>query len=283
MMRRSKEGVPNGAPLTNYIQFKSFSWLYDQLFETVQAQSDALKEKAFRIRHEVYCDEFGYEEAANHADRLERDAYDERAEHSLLIHKRSGEAIGTVRIVPPNLDDLSHSFPLQDIFKSGRMRDEDLLENMCEISRLCMLKKFRARNGDEGSPLGGVHDQEQETFVDRSCRRVARRIIPFAPIGLIQSSFDMASRQGLTHGCAILETRLISSLEQLGIICERIGPTIEYQGNRQPIIIDFLATMNNLRVHQRAVWEMVTQNGVLHERLYKMRDQKQKNKEFLNN
>tara|TARA_R110002124_G_scaffold287216_1_gene471359 strand:- start:44281 stop:45126 length:846 start_codon:yes stop_codon:yes gene_type:complete len=279
-MNRSKDSVANGALLTNYIQFKSFSWLYDQLFETVAAQSDSLKEKSFRIRHEVYCDEFGYEEAAKHADRLERDAYDERAEHSLLIHKRSGEAIGSVRIVPPNFSDLSQSFPLQDIFKSGRLRDEDLLENMCEISRLCMLKKFRVRSGDEGSPLGGVHDQEQETFVDRSCRRVARRIIPFAPIGLIQSSFDMASQRGLTHGCAILETRLINSLEQLGIICERIGPIIDYQGNRQPIIIDFLTTMNNLKVHQKAVWEMVTKNGELHDRLYRMRSKKQAEKEF---
>lgn len=262
-----KEQASFGAPIKDYIQFKSFSWLYNQLFETVIAESPALKEKAYRIRYEVLCEEFGYEEAARHANKLERDIYDDRAKHCLLIHKRSGEAIGTVRLVMPNSEDLHNSFPLQEIFSGSRLRDEHIINNMCEISKLCILKKFRTRCGDERSPLGGVHDQDQETFIDKSSKRIARRIIPFAPIGLIKSCFDVAIANGYTQGCVLLEVPLIESFERLGIICQRIGPVIDLVNQRQPIIIDFFTSVNNMRVKQKAVWEMMTNNGILHDRI----------------
>lgn len=273
MKNRSNEGALFSAPIKDYIQFKSFSWLYHQLFEVVQAESDALKEKAFRIRHEVFCEEFGYKEVKSNANKLERDIYDERAKHCLLIHKRSGEAIGTLRVVMPDQNDLQNSFPLQEIFSGGRLREDHVLSNICEISRLCVLKKFRSRAGDEGSPLGGVHDQDQETFVDKTCKRLARRIIPFAPIGLIKSGFDIAVENGYTQGCAFLETQLIDSFERLGIVCQRIGPVIDHDGQRQPVIIDFFTTVNNMRVRQKAVWEMVTNNGLMHERIYDLKSE----------
>lgn len=274
MINRSNEGALFNAPFKDYIQFKSFSWLYHQLFEVVEAESEALKEKAFRIRHEVFCEEFGYKEAISNADKLERDVYDERAKHCLLIHKRSGEAIGTLRVVMPDIDKLHESFPLQEMFSGGRLREEHVLENICEISRLCVLKKFRSRIGDEGSPLGGVHNQDQETFVDKTCKRLARRIIPFAPIGLIKSGFDIATNNGFTQCCALLETQLIDSFERLGIICHRIGPVIDVAGHRQPVIIDLFTTVNNMRVRQKAVWEMVTNNGLLHDRIYDLKNEK---------
>jgi N-acyl amino acid synthase of PEP-CTERM/exosortase system len=262
-----KEQASFGAPIKNYLQFKSFSWLYNQLFETVLAESPALKEKAYRIRYEVLCEEFGYQDAARHAGKLERDIYDDHAKHCLLIHKRSGEAIGTVRIVMPNMDAPHNKLPIQDIFSGGRLRDDHAIKNMCEISKLCILKRFRSRDGDEHSPLGGVHDQDQETFIDKSSKRIARRIIPFAPIGLIKSCFDVAIANGYTQGCVLLEVPLIESFERLGLICQRIGPVIDLENQRQPIIIDFFTSINNMRVKQKAVWDMLTNNGILHDRL----------------
>jgi|TARA_R110002126_G_scaffold3263_1_gene18333 N-acyl amino acid synthase of PEP-CTERM/exosortase system len=262
-----KERSMLSAPIKDYLQFKSFSWLYNQLFETVVAESAALKEKAFRIRYEVLCEEFGYQEAERHVNKLERDIYDDHATHCLLIHKRSGEAIGTVRVVMPNMENLGHSLPIQEVFSGGRLREEQTIKNMCEISKLCILKKFRSRHGDERSPLGGVQDQDQETFIDKSSKRLARRIIPFAPIGLIKSCFDVAIANGYTQGCVLLEVPLIESFERLGLICQRIGPVIDHANQRQPIIIDFLTSINNMRVKQKAVWEMLTNNGVLHDRI----------------
>ena len=263
-------GQKSTPPLKDYLQFKSFSWLYNQLFETVIAESDALKEKAFRIRHEVLCEEFGYHQVKPEADKMERDHYDEHAHHVLLIHKRSGEAIGTVRVVMPNTEDLHNSFPLQERFQGGRMKDEGALQTMCEISRLCVLKQFRSRQGDEGSPLGCVHDQDKETFMDRATRRVARRIIPFAPIGLIRSSFEIAIREGQTQCCVLLETPLIDSFERLGLICHRIGPVIDYEG-RQPVLIDIFTSIHNMRIKQKAIWDVMTNNGLLHDQIMQLK------------
>ena len=258
--------------LKDYIQFKSFSWLYNQLFETVEAQSDALKEKAFRIRYEVLCEEFGYHQIKPDADKMERDHYDDHARHILLIHKRSGEAIGTVRVVLPNMDDLQNSLPLQERFQGGRLKDEQLLKSTCEISKLCVLKQFRSRKGDEGSPLGCVHDQDQETFIDKTARRIARRLIPFAPIGLIRSSFEIAIKNGQTQCCVLLETPLIDSFEQLGIMCHRIGPVIDYEG-RQPVLIDIFMSLHNMRIKQKAIWEVMTHNGLLHDQIMHLKTQ----------
>ncbi len=270
-----KEQAGFGAPIKNYLQFKSFSWLYNQLFETVLAESPALKEKAYRIRYEVLCEEFGYKEAERHAGKLERDIYDDHAKHCLLIHKRSGEAIGTVRLVMPHMQDSQQGLPIQEIFSGGhlRVRESNAHDRICEIDKLCILKKFRSRNGEETSPLGGVQDQDQETFMDKSSKRIARRIIPFAPIGLIKSCFDLAIANGYTQGCVLLEVPLIESFERLGIICQRIGPIIDLVNQRQPIIIDFFTSVNNMRVKQKAVWEMMTNNGALHDRIMSLKAQ----------
>ena len=105
---------------------------------------DALQE-ALRIRYQVYCVENAFEDPADHPDGLERDAFDSHSLHSLLIHRASGQAVGTTRLVMPVQRDLERSFPLQQV--CGQF-DQLPLDRTAEVSRTMAVRErslvFRA-------------------------------------------------------------------------------------------------------------------------------------------
>ena len=68
------------------------------------ARSEAARRIHFRLRYEVYCRETGFEPAEQHPEGIERDAFDEHAEHFLVGHEgRPPETrwVGTMRLILP--------------------------------------------------------------------------------------------------------------------------------------------------------------------------------------
>jgi N-acyl amino acid synthase of PEP-CTERM/exosortase system len=61
--------------------------LFERYFSVVPANTGILLEKVYQLRHQVYCDELGYEQ--QRASQLEFDEYDKRSIHCLLFHKSS--------------------------------------------------------------------------------------------------------------------------------------------------------------------------------------------------
>tara|TARA_R110002124_G_scaffold287216_1_gene471357 strand:- start:42442 stop:43332 length:891 start_codon:yes stop_codon:yes gene_type:complete len=262
-MTNATEGTqPSAQSLKRYMQFKSYAFMYEKLFETRFATTDEDREQAFQVRYEVYCAEYGFEEAQKFSDKMEQDAFDQQAQHALLIHKPSQRTVGTVRIIPPNMRDLGLSFPLQEAFQCSQLANPDNVKRMCEISRLCILKDFRGKS----SFASKKNEEEEKTARDKICDVLASKLIKLGPIGLLRSCYEMSLNRKLDSACAVLETRLIRSLERLGIVCERIGPVIDYHGKRQPIIIDFMSTANSMRSQNKAIWEMITYGGRLQQR-----------------
>ena len=84
-------------------------------FEILRADTPGLLEEVFRLRYQVYCVEGtvpGF--APSHfADALERDAYDARSVHCLLLHRSTGIFAGTVRLVCADPARLDTPFPLE--------------------------------------------------------------------------------------------------------------------------------------------------------------------------
>jgi len=255
------------------VQFKSFAWCYDKFFDVIKADTPELREQVYNIRHQVYCDEYGFESART-GKKIEHDAYDENSCHALLIHKKQDRPVGTVRIVLPNQKNLLKSFPLQEIFAPGRLKDELNVQSMCEISRLCILKDFRRRSTDH-QLISGVQPQDEQSRVDVLGNKISRRVVPFGPIGLLKACMEMSVDKGCDRACAIMEPRLIKSLERLGIICERLGPAMEYKGLRQPVLIDYYSASNHMRLNQKAVWDVMTSHGALHEKVVRVRKEKE--------
>jgi N-acyl amino acid synthase of PEP-CTERM/exosortase system len=72
---------------------------YNATFESMIADTDALRRECFRLRYMVYCEENKWETNATNGEQIERDRYDDRAAHALLRHRESGLFIGTVRLI----------------------------------------------------------------------------------------------------------------------------------------------------------------------------------------
>src|SRR6185503_15676909 len=90
---------------------------YNRYFFSQSADTPDLIARAQEIRYQVYCiKQQGYEDAAQHPDGREKDEFDTRSIHSLLVHRPSGVAMGTVRLVLPDRDEPEKSFAIQRVF-----------------------------------------------------------------------------------------------------------------------------------------------------------------------
>ena len=76
----------------------SLAEVYEQYFTMVRADTPALREAAFRLRYQVYCVENAFEDPSHFPDRMEYDAYDQRAVHALLVHRPTGNVAGTASV-----------------------------------------------------------------------------------------------------------------------------------------------------------------------------------------
>jgi N-acyl amino acid synthase of PEP-CTERM/exosortase system len=66
-------------------------------FSVIIADEPELVEAACRLRYQVYCLERGFEPGSNG---IETDEFDRNARHVLLVHRQTGETIGTARVIP---------------------------------------------------------------------------------------------------------------------------------------------------------------------------------------
>ena len=205
---------------------------------------DELRE-AQRIRYQVYCVENSFENSADHADGLERDAFDCHSAHSLLIHRTSGQAVGTARLVLPVRQHLERSFPIQQLCGHPHLKLLPL-NRMAEVSRFSISKQFRRRPYDtccEGPPQGG------------------RVMAPLMSLGLIQSLVSMSAEFGITHWCATMEPALLRLLGAMSIRFEPLGPLVRYHGMRQPCYCEVETMLRRVKCEQRALWEVLTGDG----------------------
>ncbi len=252
--------LPNGRAPEARPQSTAPETLLDALsryFDIVLADTPERLRCAHEIRYEVYCLERGFESRDEHPDGLETDEFDPRGVHSLLVHRPSGEAIGTVRLVLPDPRALERSFAIQRVVDAPLLRDPEAFPvvSMGEISRFSISKKFRRRADDT---FYGPDPTAPE-----SGRRDERRVTPPMRLGLMQAIVRMSALYGLTHWCAVMEPTLLRILSASAIHFEAIGPLVDYHGRRQPCYADIATVLTHLERNQRAVWDVVTDRGAL--------------------
>ncbi len=122
--------------------------VYVRYFKTVIVRDEAALAAAHKLRYQVYCVENPFEDPADNPDGLERDLYDARATHCLLVHRPSETVAGTVRLVLPDRQQPDRSFSLQEVCQDSLVRDPAAfpVARMAEISRFCVAKEFRRRH-----------------------------------------------------------------------------------------------------------------------------------------
>lgn len=217
--------------------------LFDSHFELVPAAQDHLLEKVFRIRHQVYCEELGFE--PNSDNLLEQDDFDKTSIHCLLLHKPSQTYVGCVRLVLADSHAPEFGFPFEQVCGSsvrwafdhsagkGRKR-------YGEISRLAITANFR-RPRNFVAPSDGWHQTRDARDEE------ARRLFPSIAVGLYLAVAAMGLNKGLDGVFAMMEPRLARQLSRFGIHCEPAGDAVQHRGMRVPYFISCHSLLDNLK------------------------------------
>lgn len=221
----------------------SIAALFDNYFSVIPANSEELIKKVYHIRHQVYCEELGYE--AQRANHLEFDDYDLRSIHCLLFHKPSQTYAGCIRLILADHYNATAKFPLEHVCNNKFSWDLDTptrgaRHKYGEISRLAITSNFRRRRGEAQFPDGG-----SEAIDDPD--RDERRRFPSVALGLYVAITAMGLNQGLEGVFAMMEPRLARQLRRFGILFEQAGDTVEHRGTRAPFYISKENLFNNLK------------------------------------
>ncbi len=226
---------------------EALSALYDQHFSVVPANTAALLDEVHALRYQVYCVEHQFEDPAQQIGNREVDAHDAHSVHAVLIHRQTSRVVGCVRLILPG-DDEASELPVRRLLEPADLRrfDEFDKSTTAEISRYAVSKEFRRRAGESLYPDVNTDLTAQDT----------RRLIPHMSLGLIRGIARLAADQGITHVCAVMAPALLRLLERFGLQFERLGPPIEYHGERQACIAAVEGLLAGL-AHQRSDYHQV--------------------------
>lgn len=245
---------------------RAFYNAYDRTFEVVRATTDSLKEQAFRLRYQIYCEENKFMSPADYFEPMERDAFDLRAVHHLLIHVPTNTVVGTVRVLLPDETAPLTSFELQKVCDHPLLQIENRVLGLCEVSRLCMAPTFRRRPKD-GHLLPAYYEQEWNEDGNRaSSMPFFRRRIPYAPLGLLRAAFETMLEAGMTNGILAVEPEQSQTLMRLGFAYRLLGPRVEMQGVLQPVVFNIKAVLDSMETVNPECAEIVGDRGRLHAR-----------------
>lgn len=189
------------------------------------------QEDAFRLRHQVYCLERTF---LTGKDGLESDEYDALSGHVLLRDRRTGQAIGTVRLVPA-LGSFGVELPMERVTSLPRLRQLPR-ERLAEVSRFALSKCQRAASGTLGALLR---------------------------LSLIRGIVQLSSEMSLSHWCALMEPKLLRLLQSSAIHFHHISGIVEHHGLRQPSCIGLAEMLDRVRCEKPAVWDFITDCGEL--------------------
>ena len=225
---------------------------FSQHFELVPALDDQTRESIFRIRHEVYCRDLGYEPQRDNG--MESDEYDRHSLHCLLrTVVDGGTPVGCVRIVLPRPEDPLYPFPFERTCAATLDRSlfdptEIARERMTEVSRLAVLAQFRRRKGEEGQPIA---------LQDNAFGSAVQPRFPFIPVGLYLGSIALSLYHGIDHLFMLTEPRLAMHFSKLGFVIEGIGGPVEHRGVRIPSLLHAPETVAALRPALRSMYSII--------------------------
>lgn len=234
---------------------------FHHLFNIVPADNASLLESAYRLRYQVYCLENHYEDKHQFPGKMELDEYDVSAAHTLIQCKASGQYAGLVRLILPDAQKPDKLFPIEKYCEltgsdtAGLRLSAIPRESLAEVSRVCISKevsrecykrpKLEIVKGNSGAPPIDFYTES----------------LPHIILGLISGFVRMSVQNSITHCLAVLQPALIRLLSHFGIHFHKIGPLVEYHGQRQPVICALDEILTGMYEKRRDVWEITTNYG----------------------
>jgi N-acyl-L-homoserine lactone synthetase len=189
----------------------------------------SLLERIYELRYQVYCTERGFLPGFGGQ---EFDEFDSRSRHVALLVRRTGELVGTARMVLSSPLRPHESFPLQKLCCSSLMTRFPL-ENTVEISRFAISKQ---RRGATSAAL--------------------------MRMGLVQGLVRLSAEFGVTHWCAVMEPTLLRLMRSTSIYFQSLGPLVDYHGQRQPCYNRLDLLLEAVKEERPEIWRYLTERGV---------------------
>lgn len=199
----------------------SIAPLFDAFFSRYRfqvANTQKLVDQVFRLRHEVYCRELGFEPLKT--DNKEMDEYDHLSRHVLLTRADDPErGIGCIRVVflspSPIEGNPTDQLPLMRLCKTFYSHNPSEMdrETVCEISRLSLLSEYRTQ---------------------RSTDPMVRLVTLALPI----SAYVVGIHHNAEYAYQLCEPPLAKYLSRtLGSPLTPIGEPVEFHGTRVPTVV----------------------------------------------
>lgn len=192
-------------------------------------------EDTFRLRYEVYVEEFGFEKREDHSDGFETDIFDDNSIHFACLNKHDS-VVGTIRLV---FDKNNIGFPIEHAAETNFIGKKPNASKIAEISRLTVSRDIRRRKEDGmygveaylNKKHGGVLSDE-----DSIPEEMQGRKNPIIVLGLYQVMYQESRRKNLSHWYMITEKKLFYTLKKYGFLFRQIGKPVEYHGLRIPYL-----------------------------------------------
>jgi N-acyl amino acid synthase of PEP-CTERM/exosortase system len=208
---------------------------FSEYFSLQFANTEALKQKAFQIRYQVFCEEFQYQAKESCPEGLEKDADDDRSLHFLLQHKSSKSSVGCVRLVLPQQQSPNNILPFERVVsKEVEMSWQPHLRyNYGEISRLAVTSQFRRRAGEDNNPAG---DLLSINDLRNSYYNLEQRKFPVIALSLYLTPISIAFELGIDL-FILMKPRLARNLRSIGIVSHCLSNLFDYHGRQGLFLI----------------------------------------------
>lgn len=206
---------------------------YDRFRFGIVNDPDTLKD-TFRMRHEVYVQEFGFERAEDHPGGLETDDYENESVHFACLNE-SDSVVGTIRLVM----DSKKGFPIEHATPTSFVGEKPDRSKIGEISRLTVSKDLRRRKEDGMYGVESYLKQKEGGILPDDGTipdELKGRKNPIIVLGLYQVMYHESRRRGLSHWYMITEKKIYYALSKYGFVFHQIGDPVQYHGERIPYL-----------------------------------------------
>ena len=230
---------------------------FNEYFEMVPAISDELKNEAYKLRFQIYCIENNFEAPCQFPDEMEIDDYDQQSVHYLIRHRKSGDYAATTRLILLDANKPEKLFPLElnceiDNFAVIQPINRKYLG---EVSRFCVSKAFKKRK-NEAHTLAAIGSDRQEYFsLDE------KRTFPLISLALIACVIKASHENDIHYLYGTMEPPWLRLLSSFGVNFTKIGPLVDYHGERWPAVIKITEMLDCIAEKNLDIWNFVTNEG----------------------
>ncbi len=230
---------------------------FNEYFEIVPATSDELKDEVYKLRYQVFCVENKIFNCEDYPSQLESDDFDRHSVHYLIRHRNSGVYAATTRLIPPDANNPEKNFPLEQYCTIDNVAVMESINraHLAEISRFCISKAFKKRNNEKNT-LATVSSGWQDYP-----KQEERRTFPYLSLALIACAIKASHENNIHYIYSASQPPWLRFLSAMGINLIKIGPLVDYHGERWPTVIKIADMLDCVAEKNPDIWNLLTNKG----------------------